>query len=142
MTLEPQAGRPRYGPYRLWWLELSDDASRVIAAGRLVGGEAGLVGVEQRFPNVAVAPDGESRLVFLERRESEPTWGLRSVRLEFDARTGRPRAATDPAGPDAGPAVRLRAAPLLLSADAATVHGLSPSGRLGAWRISGRQMVR
>jgi hypothetical protein len=141
MALEHNGGRPQYGLNRLWWLELSDDASRIVAAGPVIednGGETESDEVERRFPNVAVGPDGHSRLVFLERRDGTNIWRLRSAPLEFDAKTGRPRAVASRPGPDPESEVTLQPAPLLLSADGATVYGLSASGRLGAWPVGPR----
>jgi hypothetical protein len=135
-TLERRDGGPRYGPNQLWWLEMSDDAAKIVAAGRLIdsdGEEAGPDRFDRRFPDVAIGPDGRGRLVFLEAPARENTWRLRSVPLEFDQKTGRPRVVAGRAARGADAGEILLPAPLLLSADGATVYGLSPSGRPGAW---------
>lgn len=144
MTIDRDTERLQYGPNRLWWLELSDDASRILAAGRLIDpapDDAAAAHLERRFPNIAVGPDGHCRLVFLERRERTRDWRLRSVPLEFDARTGRPRASGTRITPAPGMGRSLEPAPLLLSADGSKVFGISPSGLLGAWSVGTRDGV-
>jgi hypothetical protein len=138
MTLEGCDKPLQYGPNRLFWLELSDDASRIVAAGPLIDpapGDADVERLEQRFPNIAVGADGRCQLVFLERRSRKRDWRLRTVPLEFDAKTGRPHASGSritPA-PDASPS--LEPAPLLLSVDGSKVFGIAPTGQLGAWSV-------
>ena len=145
MTVEPDGDRLQYGPNRLCWLELSDDASRYLAAGPLIDpapDEAGVDCVEQRFPNVAVGPDGSYRLVYLERRNRKRDWHLRTVPLEFDAATGRPRASESRATPAPGAGRSLEPAPMLLSADGSTVFGMSPTGQLGGWSVGPEEVAR
>jgi hypothetical protein len=141
MVLERGHDGSVYAPPQLWWLEMSDDAMSIVAAGRLIEpteGDAGPVRIEERLPYVAVDPQGDTRLVYLERRHRGAEWRLRSVLLEFDSRTGQPRAATgrrSPA-PESGPALQL--SPLLLSSDGATVYGVSLTGQLAALPVPGR----
>ena len=135
MPMEKREGRRVWGAPQLWWLELSDDAGAIVAAGRLTDRTASPAGpdrIDERFPDVAVGSDGDIRLVFLERRNREKGWRLRSSPIEFDSRTGRPRAVVDPSGPALDSGEVLQSAPLLVSADGATVHALSSSGRLAA----------
>ena len=127
-----------FGPSQLWWLELSDGAEAIVAAGRLTrtpGEDSACAGIEERFPNVAIGQHGDLRLVYLERSDRARSWRLRSAVLDFDGRTGRPMVAaanTDaPESPE-----ELHAAPLLVSADGATVYGMSQSG--GPGRPAGR----
>jgi hypothetical protein len=134
-------GRLAYGPRRLWWLEMSEDAGTIVAAGRLTGtaeSDSESAGVEERFPNVAVGPAGDIRLVYLERTDRDQVWRLRSSPLELDGRTGRPAIVNGGHGPASGPGAELQAAPLLVSADGATVYGLSRSGGLAALPAIGR----
>jgi hypothetical protein len=143
VALSQQVRRGRrciYAPPRLWWLEMSEGARLVVAAGRLAGtsGSSGEADgdIEERSPSVAVGPSGETRLVYLSRSCRRGTWRLRSALVDFDGRTGRPRAVSGD-GPvpdwDAG----LVASPLVLSTDGATVFGLSRSGAL-ALPVGGR----
>jgi hypothetical protein len=135
MVLERHQGRNIYGPRRLWWLEMSDDARSIVAAGPLIEpvvGEPPTVRVEQRFPNVAVDPDGEIRLVYLEGRNRCKDWHLRSVPLEFDTRSGHPHAVTGEYGPVREPSRSLQLAPILVSSDGATAYGISQTGQIAA----------
>lgn len=129
MPIVTRDHRLAYGPSQLWWLEVAADARSIVAAGRLAHPTPGERGVEERFPTVAVGPEGDIRLVYLERRILERTYHLRSAALEFDSRTGRPRALTDVHSPVPGPLGELLPVPLVVSADGGTVYGLSPSER-------------
>lgn len=138
MPLENRGRKVSFGVPQLWWLEVSDDARSIVAAGRLTrpipGGEA--VAVEERFPSVAVGPEGEIRLAYLERRISDNTYRLRSALLEFDSRTGRPKAVTGVHSPVPDAQSELQPTPLLISADGATVYGYSLSGELAALPVA------
>jgi hypothetical protein len=139
---ERRRGRLAYGPSRLWWLEMSDDAGAIVAAGPLTATaeeDTTRDSVEERFPNVAVDSAGDIRLVYLERAHRDRAWRLRSAPLELDARTGRPEILRGADAPVTGPDTRLRAAPLLVSADGTTVYGLLRSGRLAALPTAGRR---
>jgi hypothetical protein len=143
MPLQRRDQRLEYGVTHLWWLEVSDDASAIVAAGPLTGPtgeETAPVGIEERFPNVTVGPDGNVRLVYLERRIGERTVRLRSATVDFDQQTGRPKALTGFQSPIPKSLESLKLAPLLLSADGATVHGLSLSGQLAAWPCRCREV--
>src|SRR5262249_54348868 len=57
MALGTRDQQPEYGSTHLWWLEVSDDASAIVAAGPLTGPtgeETAPVHIAERFPNVAV----------------------------------------------------------------------------------------
>ncbi len=136
VALSQQVRRGRrcvYSPPRLWWLEMSEGARVIVAAGRLVGtsgpsGEADR-DIEERSPTVAVGASGEIRLVYLSRSCRQKTWRLRSAVVDFGARTGRPTGVSgDGAIPDRD--AGLVASPLVLSSDGATVFGMSRSGGL------------
>ena len=127
-------GRRVYGPSQLWWLELSDGAETIVAAGRLTrttGDDSACGGIEERFPNVAIGQHGDLRLVYLERPYRAESCRLRSAVLDFDGRTGRPMVAAANTNAPESPE-KLHAAPLLVSADGATVYGMSRSGGLAA----------
>jgi hypothetical protein len=117
-----------YGPWQLWWLELSEGARVIVAAGRLAGtaGEAAHT-FDERAPNIAIGPGGEVRLVYLARPARQGGWRLRSAVLEFDGRTGRPLSVVDDR-PAPGPDAELATSPLVVTTDGATVFGLSRSG--------------
>ena len=140
MPMEKREGRRVWGAPQLWWLELSDEARAIVAAGRLTDRTASPAGpdrIDERFPDFAVSPDGEIRLVFLERRNRQKEWWLRSVPIEFDPRTGRPRAVIGASGPALESGEPLQSAPILVSADGAMVYGLSASGRLATVPVVG-----
>jgi hypothetical protein len=135
---EPRGDRLCFGPPRLWWLETSDDARSIVAAGRLtgtVGDDTASGVVEEHYPNVAVRADGGIRVVYVERSTGEKAWRLRSVGLGFDPTTGRPMAVAGGDGPTDEPREALQAAPLLVSTDGATVYGLSRTGGLASLTV-------
>ena len=125
-------GRRVYGPSQLWWLELSDGAEMIVAAGRLTrspGDDSACGGIEERFPNVAIGQHGDLRLVYLERPDRTSSWRLRSAVLDLHGPTGRPMVAAANTNAPESPE-ELHAAPLFVSADGATVYGMSQSGGL------------
>jgi hypothetical protein len=131
-TLMPIVNRDRrltYGPSQVWWLEIDVETRSIVAAGRLTQSRSGESGpVEERCPSVAIGSGGEIRLVYLERQIPGRTYRLRSVTLEFDPRTGRPKGLNDVQDPVPGPLGELLPVPLVVSADGATVYGLRRSG--------------
>jgi hypothetical protein len=139
--LRLQEGRNDRLPFaqsQLWWLEMSDDGRSIVAAGRLTSGDKdgpSRGAIEGGFPNVAVGRDGDSRLVYLERSAREAEWRLRSVALRFDPLTGRPTAAESGQNESTASSEPLRAGPLLVSTNGATVYGLLRSGRLATLPI-------
>jgi hypothetical protein len=131
-----------YGPSQLWWLEMSEDARTVVAAGPLTetsGPESASTRIDERFPNVAVGVAGDIRLVYLERPGRHKEWRLRLASLELDARTGRPRAVNGAENPAASFREGFRPAALLVSADGSTVYGVSGSGGLVTVPAVGRR---
>ena len=140
MVLERQNDRNVYGPSTLWWLELSDDARSVVAAGRLTeptGDETASGRTDERLPNVAVGADGHIRLVYMERRNRNDKWRLQSAALELDPADG-----AAPSSPPASfPALPARPVGpfnphcLLVSSDGATAYGLSKTGALASVRL-------
>jgi hypothetical protein len=112
---------------------MSDDARSIVAAGRIAAaGEAGPArgAVEERLPNIAFGPDGDPRLVYLERRNGEAAWRLRSAGIGFDPRTGRPTVVDSDDVTTPEPSQELQPAALLVSLDGATVFGRSRSGQV------------
>ena len=132
MTLNSDGRRREYGPSELWWLELDDEARAIIASGRLTGPSEHDGGgcIDRRRPSVGVGPDGTIRMVYLERRDRLRAWRLRSGVLEFDARTGCPRALIATTGPAPSSRPVLGSAPLTLLSDGSTVYGFTTSGRI------------
>ncbi len=130
-----------FGPPDLWWLEVSDGAGSIIAAGPLVRAEDGAGSdVEKRFPSVAVDPRGRIRLFYLARSWRQGDWQLRSAVVELDGRTGRPMA-IGADGPASSPDAELVTSPLLVSSDAETVFGLSRSGGIAALPVGGCAVI-
>lgn len=140
-TLRPQLYRGRkavYGPPQIWWLELDDDGRTIVAAGRVAGtagssaGDAAEIG--ERSPALAVAPDGDPRLVYLTRQGEAGAWSLRSGLLRLDPGTRRPTSVIDDA--DVLAAGRtLNDSPLLVSTDGATAFAARVDGGLTAFRL-------
>ena len=67
---------------RLWWLELSQDLSSIVAAGPLaVDGPDGttLEAEEERFPNLASTPDGSLVLSYLAKPRESANGALRAA---------------------------------------------------------------
>ena len=88
-------GKPRMSPPQLWWLQLSDDATAIEAAGRLMAPDpeddrAPRVRTEQRLPNVVATADGDLALAYLSRKASRSLWELRVAPITIDPATGVP----------------------------------------------------
>ncbi len=129
-----------FQPFRLWWLEMSDQADSILAADRLTipaSVEAEDDDLQEQFPNVAVGPEGKVRLVYLARRKGGKSAQLCSAELQFDAETGQPRLASGQVG-SRKLAEGLGTAPLLVSADGTRVFGLDVSGRVSTFSLSGK----
>jgi hypothetical protein len=80
-------------PPRLWWLELSSDASAVLSAGPLTDPAASSESLKyeaERFPNVARTPDGRLIAVFSTRPHLGADWELRLGPIGFDTSSGTP----------------------------------------------------
>jgi hypothetical protein len=78
---------------RLWWLKLSADGKAVVEAGPMtepVRDSAWNHG-EERFPNLAVTPDGRLTLAYLWHAGPEYRWDLRLAPIGLDPKTGAPR---------------------------------------------------
>jgi hypothetical protein len=130
-----------FGPPDLWWLEVSDGAGSIVAAGRLARAEDGVGSdVEKRFPSVAVDPTGRIRLFYLSRPWRQGDWQLRSAAMVFDCLTGRPMSVGGD-GPASGSDSELVTSPLLVSSDAETVFGLSRSGGIAALPVGGYPVI-
>ena len=135
VALSQQNDHPRHArfrPARLWWLELSEQADTILAAGRLTAPAIGAVDddeFEERYPNIAIGPGRDVRLVYLTRDMDESSWRLRSAGLRFDTVTGHPRLEPESEGKN-GPGEGLKPAPFVVSADARQIFGLDRSGRV------------
>jgi hypothetical protein len=126
-----QAGMVVYQPSQLWWLEMSDQADAILAAGplsRAVGDESEPAAAE-RLPSLAVDPGGTIRLVWLAQRPGAGSWRLRSAVLRLDPETGRPQ--LDPElGATLGPDAPLATAPPVISADGSRVFRFNGPGQI------------
>lgn len=87
---DPKTGR--FNDWQIWWLKLDDDATAVVAAGRLL--EAGPTehGSAIRLPNLVGDIDGAPTLAYLAQVLGQPGYQLRVTPLRFDAGSGVPRA--------------------------------------------------
>jgi hypothetical protein len=95
LSYRPSAAELALTPGRLWWLRLSDDGAAVVDAGPLTetepaAGQRPLGRAEERFPNLAVTPDGALTLAYLWQRERTGVWDLRLARVAIDSETGDP----------------------------------------------------
>jgi hypothetical protein len=126
----------RVGPKRvnsalkIWWLRMDDDASTIVAAGRLTRpdrDEDKYDYVSERMPAIAVGAGGQISLVYLACERGKPSWQMRVVTLEFDRERLLPR--IEQRSKDYRlVAEGLALAPLVVSADARFVHALDISG--------------
>ncbi len=138
VNLETQKGVTAYAPARLWWLELSDDARSIVAAGPLTTpdpDDTEAARFDQRFPEVVHAPDGSTRLVFEERLPRSRKIRLVSAPIEFDSRTGRPRVSAHLVRSPSPPSREMEAAPFLISGDGATAFAFHQNSQLTAFPI-------
>jgi hypothetical protein len=88
-------GEPRMCQPELWWLQLSDDATAVEAAGRLTvpdpeDDRSAEAATEQRLPNIVTTADGDLGLAYLSRKGSRSLWELRVAPITIDPATGVP----------------------------------------------------
>jgi hypothetical protein len=111
-------------------LRMDDDASTIVAAGRLSPpdrGEDNYDNVSERMPTIAVGAGGQISLVYLACERGKPSWQMRVVTLEFDRERLLPR--IEQRSKDYRlVAEGLALAPLVVSADARFVHALDISG--------------
>lgn len=86
--------RLTYSGPEIWWLELDQDISTVIAAGRLIEEREGTSAVDpfdgERMPNLSVTADGQIVIAFLGRLEGSPKHRLAIAPVSVDPKTGRP----------------------------------------------------
>jgi len=126
-----------YEPPALWWLEMSERANAILAAGPLTRPRpegSAIDGRTERFPNVAVGTEGKISLVYLTRKPAANLWQLRSTMLEIDRETGKPRISSLRSTShilDEG----LAPAPLTVSADGQSVYASAGDGRIVTYPI-------
>ena len=118
-------------PSRLWWLLMNDDGDAIVAAGRLT--DTAMDGrpdraMFERMPSIAVGAGGKLSLVYLARTARENSWQLRTVGLDLDQATARPRLVNGGRSPRVI-ADGLAPASLVVSADGAEVYAIAVSGR-------------
>jgi hypothetical protein len=131
-----RAGMVVYQQPRLWWLEMSDQADAILAAGPLSGPagsepEPAAADRAERLPSIAVDASGTIRLVWLAQRPGEGSWRLRSAGLELDPETGRPGLDSDTAA-SISPGVELATAPPVISADGTRLFRFAGPGRIAS----------
>jgi hypothetical protein len=124
-------------PCKLWWLVMNDDGDAIVAAGRLTEpapDELDNDRVSERMPSVVVGAGGKLSVVYLTRRQGEPSWKLCSAKLEIDGETSLPKIQRS-AGESGVLADGLAVSPLVVSADGTNVYALEDSGRCLAHSI-------
>jgi hypothetical protein len=116
------AGRVQFTPLQLWWLELDDDLSTIVAAGPLLGDPSTVPEhstnalATARLANLAEGPGGRIVVAFLARSIGDSSYQIGVGALEVDPASGRP--SLDPRG------IRVVGTDV-----AATTPPLSPDGR-------------
>jgi hypothetical protein len=120
-----EQGRFRYAPTEIWWIELDESRTAIVAAGPVANSPAS----EQKRCPVLVprAADGLA-LAYLCRNRHGP-WRLEVVPLTRDHSTGMPQAV---AGAERVLASGLTAPGLALAADGRALFALRPLGPLSA----------
>ncbi|MGE3818100.1 MAG: hypothetical protein AB7I30_01575 [Isosphaeraceae bacterium] len=81
---------------RLWWLRLDPSGSAIVGAGPLESESGTIAGQfdDERYPTVAVTPDGSLMLAWLTHRVSQWRWELELAPVRWDPSTGDPRVGT------------------------------------------------
>ena len=117
--------------FKLWWLQMDDDTSTIVASGRLLTrpdrGENEIDSVSERMPAIAVGFGGRISVFYLARKQEATTWQLRAVKLEIDHDLSPPRIVQG-SDDDGLIADGFAMAPLVVSTDARVVHALDSSG--------------
>jgi hypothetical protein len=139
MSRQLPLGKERiYEPYKLWWLEISERADAILAAGPLTraGADGSQIdGTIERYPNVAVDRRGQAHLIYLTRQPPARLWQLRSVALEIDRESGHPR--ISPASPQNSVLNEsIALAPVMVSADGRKVYASAADGQIVNFAIS------
>lgn len=91
--IEPNTREEDRQRSQLWWLQLNDEGTEIVAAGRLIQPIARTTPdpvIEERLPRVATAPDGSLALAYLTRSAGKLDVSLRMARLTLDVATGAP----------------------------------------------------
>src|SRR5262249_49767610 len=128
----PLGNRRVYEQARLWWLQMSEQADAIMAAGPLTEPSEDRIpadGAIQRSPAIAVGSRGAICRPHLRRKPPEKLWQLCSVSIEIDVGTGKPRIKSpypELHVLDTG----LALAPLVVSADGRAVYASSANGRI------------
>lgn len=86
-----------YSFARLWWLELDEAGTSIVAAGRLIPrpDSAPEHDMDERFPAVWTEPDGRMTLAYQTRLPHQPHGQIRVVPLELDANRKIPLVRTE-----------------------------------------------
>jgi hypothetical protein len=135
-----RAGRVVFQQPRLWWLEMSERADAILAAGPLSGPagdepEPADDTLAERLPSLAARASGSIYLVWLARRAGEESWRLRWAVLGFDSGTGRPHVDPDTVA-SIGSGAELATAPQVLSADGRRVFRVASPGRIASLPVT------
>jgi hypothetical protein len=78
---------------QLWWFQLNDEGTEIVASGRLIRPIPRTTPdpvIEERLPRLATAPDGSLVLAYLIRKAGKLEVTLRMARLTVDEATGVP----------------------------------------------------
>ena len=137
------AGKPRMSIPELWWIQLSDDVTAVVAAGRLAlldpEDNQGAGGpIEQRLPNIVATADGDLALAYLSRASNHSLWDLRVASITIDPVTGVP---TVGRGRSQGLAGGFLPSTPSFSADGRSVYGIRPLDGTGSQLVARRYPV-
>jgi hypothetical protein len=123
---------------KIWWLQMNEQASAIVAAGRLTRPEKGSPALEktaERFPSVAIDSRGSVNLLYLTREGEASGWKLRHAPLEIDGQTNVPRIGSQD-GKSFSLAEDLAGGPLAAAADGKSVYACTKSGAVERFAIA------
>ena len=125
-------GKRAYEPSRIWWLQMTEEADAIVAAGRLTG--PGAVPspddpLFERFPRVSADQEGRLILIYLARRPGTGSWRLCRSALELDRKTGTPVLAASPVVAEVL-GEGLAPSPVVPSADGRSVYATAAAGQI------------
>jgi hypothetical protein len=134
-----EGARKAYEQSKIWWLEMSEEADAIVAAGRLT-----LAGSSRKpddllvegYPSVSAGSGGQLTLNYLARRTDTVSWQLCRAILEIDQKTGKPvLAPNSPAAEILGEG--LAPSPVVPLEDGRSVYASAGAGQIVKYPLTG-----